>query len=91
MIASTLIFILELLSMISFFFHMILFYYLEISNNYDSYPMFKINFEMFTYYFKKVKDKDIMVVKVSNFLLKLAGIFFLSTIVLFILTLLFSC
>ena len=50
-----------------------LFYYLQISNDYDSYPYLKINLAIFTIYDKKVKPKDEGIKRVRNFFLRMSG------------------
>lgn len=58
---------------ISLMIQSILFYYLEISNDYDSYPYSKINLAIFTIYDKKVKHKDEGIRRVRNFFLRMSG------------------
>ncbi len=50
-----------------------LFYYLEVSNNYDDYPYLKINLGLLTYYDKKVKEKDVPIKKIRNISLIISG------------------
>lgn len=58
---------------ISLMIQSILFYYLEISNDYDMYPYLRINLAVFTFYDKKVKPKDEGIKRVRNFFLNVSG------------------
>jgi hypothetical protein len=71
------------------------FYYLEISNKYNSFPFFEKNiykmfFEIGSYYTKKVKPSDIFIVKLSNFILKLGWVLILITVLMISLKLIFK-
>ncbi len=66
-----------------------LFYYLEISNNYDDYPYLKINFGLLTYYDKDVKDEDKVIKKVRNVSLIISGYSIVTGIIVNILFVLF--
>ena len=62
--------------------HAISFFYLQMSNGYDKYPFWKINFELFVYYDKKVKEKDITIKKVCNISLVIVGYSFAGMLIL---------
>jgi hypothetical protein len=56
--------------------HTLCFYYLEISNSYDRTPYLKFNFELLTYYDKKIKKGDEIIKKICNITLVVGGIGF---------------
>lgn len=68
--------IVGIICMTSFALHLFIFYYLEMSNNYSSFPFDKFNRGYFTPYKKPVKPGDEKWVKFSTVLLYLAGVLF---------------
>ena len=77
------------------FIRQLCFYYLEISNKYNCFPflekdIYKMFFEMSSYYTKKVKPSDIFIAKLSNFILKLGWVLILITVLIISLKLIFN-
>ena len=69
---------------LAFFFlivHVICFYYLEISNDYESLPFLKFQLDVLLYYNKEVKRKDLCIKNVCNMTLKVGAIGFGISIV----------
>jgi len=68
--------ILGFLFIVSFIVHLIGYFYLEMANGYDSFPFFKVNFNMFTFYDKPVKPKHSLIVKITDLCLRIMIIIF---------------
>jgi hypothetical protein len=75
---------LGIICLLSFIIRLIIFYYLEISNNYSNFPFNKLNSEYFHAYKKLVKPQDVKWVKLSNGLLFLSGFLFCLCLVMII-------
>lgn len=58
---------------VSFAVRSLCFYYLQYYNDYDLHPLWRFNLEVFTYYDKKVRDRDKWVKKLCNITLTIAG------------------
>ena len=74
--------ILGVFAFLNFAIHLLCFYYLEISNDYDFYPYFRFSFEFIAPYTKKVKLKDVPILKICNVTLAISGYCMLSTVLL---------
>ncbi len=65
---------------VCFVIHFIGYYYLEIANDYDSFPFFKVSFSMFSFYDKPVKPKHSLVKKITDLSLRIMIIVFFITL-----------
>jgi len=81
--------VLGFLFIVSFIVHLVGYFYLEIANGYDSFPFFKVSFDMFTFYDKKVKPKHNNVVKITDLSLRVMIIIFFVGILLSLATFMF--
>jgi hypothetical protein len=65
------------LFIMSFIVHFAAYFYLEIANGYDSFPFFKVGFNWFAFYDKKVKPQHAFIVKMTNFTLRVMILVFI--------------